>query len=454
MEVWSTDAVLALAPDATSRGAARGAAGASRWLETGVAEGLIWGRSLGSGPTPYRTAVAVGDTLSYACSCPSRKFPCKHALGLLLRWSEGAVRPNEPPEYAAALRARAQLRPQGEPESPRAAGELADPEAAARRAAARVERVTAGLDELDQWLGDQVRGGLAGLERAGYAHFEAIAARMVDAQASGPASMLRAIPAEFAEAGWPERVLEQFAALHLLIEAHRRLDQIPAALAETVRARIGYPISKADVLARPGRSDQWFAAGMVDTIEFRLETRRVWLYGRHSGRWAQLLSFAPPGGELDSTVWPGQQVHATVHHYAGAGQLRALVGARSPADPASSAPDAPDAHAAPPAESFAELRARFAQLLADDPWASRMPGVVRVAPIPPERAGGQWRLREEAGQCCPLIELGTEPWPLLARSGGEPVPVFGEWTARGFRPVSLLPCDGVGGYSTAVGLAA
>ena len=33
----------------------------------------------------------------------------------------------------------------------------ADPEAAARRAAARRERVTGGLDELSRWLRDQVR---------------------------------------------------------------------------------------------------------------------------------------------------------------------------------------------------------------------------------------------------------------------------------------------------------
>jgi hypothetical protein len=98
--------------------------------------------------------------------------------------------------------------------------------------------VAAGLDELDQWLCDQVRGGIAGLDRAGYGHFDAVAARMVDAQAPGIAGMLRSIPVEFARVGWPSRVLEQLGALHLLIQAHRRLDELPADLTATVRARI------------------------------------------------------------------------------------------------------------------------------------------------------------------------------------------------------------------------
>ena len=39
--------------------------------------------------------------------------------------------------------------------------------------------------------------------------------------------MLRSIPAEFASVGWPSRVLEQLGALHLLIQAHRRLEDLP-----------------------------------------------------------------------------------------------------------------------------------------------------------------------------------------------------------------------------------
>jgi hypothetical protein len=367
-------------------------------------------------------------------------MPCQHALALLLRWSDGLVPADNPPPFATAwLSAREARKTQPEPaKTGRQTGELADPAAAAKRAGARTERVAGGLAELDQWLCDQIRGGIGGFERAGYAHFDRMAARMVDAQAPGVAGMLRSIPAELANIGWPSRVLEQLGALHLLIQAHRRLGELPADLAATVRSRIGYPISKAEVLALPGVVDHWFAVGMVDTAEYRLDTRRVWLYGAVSGRWAVIMSFAPPGGSLDDTVVAGHLLHARMHFYPGSGQFRALVGEQTTATVGATMP---------PAESFADVRARFAQLVASDPWAARMPAVIDAAPVP---SPDTWRMRAASGECCTIIDLADEPWPLLARSGGEPIEVFGEWTPSGFRPLSLLRRDASEPFSTAV----
>ncbi len=440
MDTWSRERVLSLAPDRASIVAASELAETRTWRDVGTDSKVLWGSCDRVGGQPYQTVVDLGSPPAYACNCPSRKVPCKHALALLLQWSDNLVPSGEPPPFAAAWwDKRAVRRAQPEPTTAvRPPGELADPAAAAKRVAARAERVAAGLDELDQWLCDQIRGGIAGLERAGYAHFDTMAARMVDAQAPGVASMLRSIPAEFAGVGWPSRVLEQLGALHLLIQAHRRLDQLPVDLAATVRARIGYPVSKSEVLALPGVVDHWFAIGMVDTAEYRLDTRRVWLYGASSDRWALIMSFAPPGGPLDDTVMAGHLLHARLHFYPGSGQFRALVGEQTSATAGPTMP---------PAESFAEVRARFAQLVAADPWAARMPAVISAAPIPNT---APWRLRDSSGECCEVIDLTDEPWPLLARSGGEPIEIFGEWTPRGFRPVSLLGSDATEPFSTAV----
>src|SRR5919106_5696159 len=105
----------------------------------------------------------------------------------------------------------------------------------AERLAVRAERVSAGLEELDQWLRDQIRAGIAGLGQGGFAPLERVAARMVDAQAPGVATMLRTLPGEQVGEDWPGQLLEQLGALHLLIQAHRSLDRLPADLAATVR---------------------------------------------------------------------------------------------------------------------------------------------------------------------------------------------------------------------------
>jgi hypothetical protein len=45
-------------------------------------DALVWGECQGSGATPYRVMADLRD-LGNKCTCPSRKFPCKHVLALL-----------------------------------------------------------------------------------------------------------------------------------------------------------------------------------------------------------------------------------------------------------------------------------------------------------------------------------------------------------------------------------
>jgi hypothetical protein len=431
--------VLRLAPDTAAGQAALGLP-ASAWTGIGRSGSQVWGRCQGSRATTYEVVLDVGSH-TWVCSCPSRKAPCKHALGLLLRWSDGAVGEESPPEFVARRLGGRQAA--SEKAAARTPGQVADPEAAAARAAARAQRVADGLEELSTWIGDQVRTGLAGLERGGYAAVEAVAARMVDAQAPGVASLLRRIPGELTQDGWPERVLEQLAALHLLVQAHRRLGELPADLAATVRSHVGYPVSRADVLAQPGVEDDWLAVGQVDTIESRLESRRVWLWGRRSQRWALWLTFVPPGGTPDTTVTLGSRFTGRLHFYPGAAPLRAVVGEAS--EPGAAGPDEHRGSWWPPADDLRQARRRFAELLAADPWATRLPVVLGVAPVPAEEDGDRWRLRDIDGACCELLSGGGgEPWPLVAQARGRCVPVMAEWSVGGARPLAVLGPAGTG----------
>jgi hypothetical protein len=59
-------------------------------------------------------------------------------------------------------------------------------------------------------------------------------------------------------------------------------------------------------------------------------------------------------------------------------------------------------------------------------------------------------MRSATGECCDIIDLSDEPWPLLARSCGEPIQAFGEWTTRGFRPLSMLGTNATEPFSTSI----
>ncbi|MGB8191873.1 MAG: SWIM zinc finger family protein, partial [Chitinophagaceae bacterium] len=78
----SEEQILALAPDESSKKSGKELSNASKWVSKGANETALWGECKGSGSKPYQTQVDLAN-IAFKCSCPSRKFPCKHGLGLL-----------------------------------------------------------------------------------------------------------------------------------------------------------------------------------------------------------------------------------------------------------------------------------------------------------------------------------------------------------------------------------
>jgi hypothetical protein len=420
--VWSGEQVLALAPDRGSATAAQKLSGSAPWSGTGADDAAVWGECKGSGKNPYRVVVDLGGP-AYKCSCPSRKFPCKHALGLLLLRSAGQVGASAPPEWAATW---LQERAKRAAAPPPAAATAPDPAAAAKRAERRDGRIAAGVEELDRWLTDQVRTGLSELRQGGYRHVEPVAARMVDAQAPGLAAALRRLPGVAAgRADWTGPVLEELGLLRLTVAGHRHLDRLPPELAASVRREVGQPVAREDVLATPPVADRWQVLGRHDEEQDRLTVRRIWLRGATTGRAALVLSFAAAGQPLDASLLTGTSVDADLHFYPGAAPLRALVGERR---------GGPEPVTALTGGDLGDAAAGFAAAVAADPWTQVRPVVVAgLTPV----AGDHWQARDAAGVRVPL----RPSWPLLAVSGGHPVTVAGEYSPAGLRALSVLDPD-------------
>ncbi|WP_328887506.1 SWIM zinc finger family protein [Streptomyces sp. NBC_00316] len=438
---WTVEQVLALAPDASSRKAGGRLGSAGPWSGAGCdGPGAVWGLCKGSGSTPYRTVVDTTGP-AYKCSCPSRKFPCKHALGLLLLWAsdEAALGPAEVPDWAGewldGRRRRAAQKTVAEGGGSSAgdsgAGPAA-PEAARRRAERRAERITGGAQELEQRLTDLLRGGLASADQSGYGLWEETAARMVDAQAPGLAGRVRelgAIPAS--GPGWPGRLLEECALLHLLDTAWLRIDRLPAPLAATVRTRVGLT-APAD---GPTVRDHWLVLAQYDTADGKLVTRRIWLYGRDSGRTALLLSFGAAGRSPGQALPVGVTIDAELTPYRGAGQLRAELGGQFGAPSPAGTP--------PPGSTATAAVAAYGHALRDDPWLESWPVTLRaVIPVP---SGDGWQLADASDRTAlpvaPAALSRPGLWKLVALSGGAPVTVFGECGHRGFDPLAAWAPD-------------
>jgi hypothetical protein len=439
---WSADQVLSLAPDAAAQRAARALAGDRSWCEMGVSvdDGVpptVWGLCQGSGRQPYQTCIDLTEP-AYRCSCPSRKFPCKHTLAMLLRWSSGAVPAAPAPGWVRewqASRADRVTRAVARAESARDGGNGTGRAAGEKAATRRAGRVAAGLAELDRWLADQLRGGLAGAARLGYAHWDAMAARLIDAQAPGAARLVRNLADH---AGDPERLLAEIGLLRLLTAGFARLESLPPALAATLRLRVGLPVSAEEVRAGAPVRDRWQVLGVRDEPENDLVVRRVWLRGARTGRAALVLSFAGPGQVFVTDLVVGTELDADVCFYPD--HVRVLIARRhAPAEPVTAVA------AATPVE--AALR-EYAGALAADPWLERWP-MVLAGVVPARAVGGRWCLAPGDGSGgpgdsgLPLDPAAGGPWRLVAASGGRPVTVAGEWTAAGLRPLSVWLRDGL-----------
>jgi len=354
--------VEALAPDQSSLDAARKLLKAASWPALASnGTGLIWGECQGSGSTPYRVVVSEVDA-GYKCSCPSRKFPCKHSLALMwLRadgkltfavatvpaWVNDWVSRRRGPSAASSASAE-----NGSKASIKATGSAIpeikpDPKAEARSAAARErnsrereDAVLAGLDDLDLWISDQLDRGLAGFAAQSGPVCRVIAQRLVDAKASGLAARLEGLPARLfslPEAVRPAAAIQELGLIHLLVAAYRRLnegqDALPSGLKADVRQAIGWALTRESLLADPDATRtraRWRVVAALSEVQAdRLRRLETWLWReteQEAPRFAVLIDFVPVAtGAASSGYSVGDRIDAELVFYPSALPLRAQI---------------------------------------------------------------------------------------------------------------------------------
>ncbi|ATB32135.1 SWIM zinc finger family protein [Melittangium boletus] len=422
----TVEQVLALAPDTSVASAGRKLGNESNWQGLGRAERAAWGECKGS--ALYQVRIDLGD-LTSKCSCPSRKFPCKHAVGLLLLAASERLPEGTPPEWVEEWLARRSATVERKEKRKAAIAEGAPPvdtKAQARRAADRHERVNKGLEALTLWMEDLVRTGFAGLE-TGPDMWNTQAARLVDAQAPGLASRVRQLAGiQGSGPDWPRRMLERLGRLALIVEAWGRVEQLPPPLAEDLRALVGFSLREEEVEARGERvQDTWVVLGHEQEDEDRVRVQRTHLMGATGGRTALVLQFAAGRAPFTESFLPGSSFDAELVYWPSAAPRRAKVLQRQGEVRAWTG--------SLPTLSLDGLRQRFAQELSQQPFQENMPVLLgQVTPVLDARE--QWWLQDATGTAVRLGE--GNRWLLLALSGGHPVELFGEWDGEVLRPLS------------------
>jgi hypothetical protein len=431
---WTSDRIVALAPDSSSASAGRGLAAQKHWVNLGKNDAAIWGECQGSGKNPYQTRIDPLEP-AFKCSCPSRKFPCKHGIGLflLLTTNPEAFGQTEAPAWVTQwLEGRVK---RSEAKETKKTEIAADPKAAEKRSAAREKKVSAGLAELSVWLQDLVRTGFSSLQNKPYSFWDGMGARLVDAQAPGVARMVRDL-AGVASGGndWNDRLLERISAIFLLCEAYSRLEVLPKTVCADVRAAIGFTQNQDELLEQPGVTDVWQVLGVAEVRLDRLRVRRAWLRGKSSEGYALLLDFAHGNLPFERILEPTSELRGELVYFPSNTPERAVLkkAERDPDGGLKKLEGLPH---------FAAMLELYAGALAANPWLDRIP--VCLVELLPQRSGQAWMLRDSSDAVLGFHADYGHLNELLAVSGGAPITVFAEFDGQSLLPLLLSSSEGI-----------
>lgn len=418
---FTEEQVLQLAPDTASAKAGSQLAVNSKWVKKSVSDLALWGLCQGSGKDPYLTMVDTTN-LAFKCSCPSRKFPCKHGLGLLLlfaRDKNGFVTEPMSEKVAEWINKRQEKETKKEEKNsdsePKSEKELeASKQAATKRVEARERKVKDGVEELRSWIKDMVRTGLMGLPaNAGQFHLN-MAARLVDAQASGLAGMVRNLgELNLFQDGWQLEITQQLSRIYLFTECFKNETQLDPEFAREIRTVIGWNIGKEEVLATPVVSDRWLILSRRMEQVQEMTSEQIWMYGLHQHRFAVVLNFYFGAQLPQHLLAPGMVQEAEVCYYPSVQPLRVLIKEQK----------ATFAFSEPPCkQDFERVLHEVSERMSQMPLLFRIPFAVEKLML--LRSGNSWILIDKNSKSILLRNESSECWKLLAWSGGKSFDAF------------------------------
>ncbi len=420
-----------LAPDQSSLSAAKALLKPSKWPMLGQAPSIntIWGQCQGSGANPYST---MADTVNhgYKCTCPSRKFPCKHILALFWQFTENPkiFSVGDPPEWVNDWLGRRRKSGTGKSDQTPVTAvknihsvgneiEELSPEESAKKEAAREKRsaqvkentdasIRDGLNEFQQWVNDQLRTGIGIFIKEITDRCRRIAARLVDAKAANFASRLDELPAKILSIEKEFQtgaIIKELGQLVLLSEAWLTDSNDPDA-----RRAVGTTETKDLVLNNP---DALRKTGLWQKIGEKIFTRRdglishaSWLLHLNDTEapcFALLQDYYPAGtGKKETGFSSGQYIQGEIQFYTGRVPLRAFM-VQYEISTSQTQVLWPDRHT--------DIRMLFAEQLRLLPWIEYCPGLLNSGRILIDNKKYFWKQSSDPGFCIPLINTSINP---------------------------------------------
>ncbi len=319
----SEEEILDISPDSASTKNAQKLYNKTKWIVK-KSQRAIWSEIYGSGKKPYLTQIDIGS-LAFKCSCPSRKFPCKHglALGLYLasHGIESITQDSEPIWVEEWINKRTKKRQ----EKPK---EVKSPEKLKENLEAKWEKASKDIEVLEMWLLDNMKLGILNFPNYDYSYWQELRKRMVDIKLSGINIFFTLLEEIDYEAEWEESVLLILSDLYLLIESIKRYKTLEENFKNELERLLGWSLSKQKLLLDEKATiidDTWMVVGVdIDKSE-SLTSRKVYLYGIKNNKWAYILEFSHGGSYFEDQFTKGSFIKAKLVFDSGVLQIRAYL---------------------------------------------------------------------------------------------------------------------------------
>lgn len=404
---------IQLSPDAKSTKAGQKLATPAKWVKREVHEEALWGDCQGSGKNPYRTMIDLTN-IAFKCSCPSRKFPCKHGLGLLFLYLKSPEIFTQQTNLAEPVEEWLNKRNQREEKKKEKEAKPVDEKAQAKRLEKRNEKVAAGISEINLWMEDLVRTGIATVPQQSYDLVSKIKPRMVDAQAPGLAARLdRMTQINFFQEGWQADLLREVATTYLITTAYQNRETLSSDWQKEIHTLVGFNIQKNEVLAEPAVRDHWLVLATQHEVVDKLTVEKVWLYGKKNNKFGLLLSFYAQQQMAPKVFLSGSVLDADLCFYPGVAVRRALIKEqRKTLDFFM-----PDAIA-----DLEDFYDQVSQDIAMNPFTLDRPFLIDAVQICYSEE--KWFLKDKNKQVIRLENSDEEGWQMMAASFGLPVKAF------------------------------
>ncbi len=319
--------VNSLAPDAASIKAATKVFLKTTW-NIAKSDRAIWAPIKGSGAKPYFVQMDILD-LAFKCSCPSRKFPCKHGLAIGLYIAHHSI-DSIPLAEKEPLWVEEWVKKRANKTSTKAAKpkKKQAPEIVQKKNDDKWKKAVKSIEFVDLWLKDVIKLGILEFPNKDEAYWADLTKRMVDAKTPGINTYFNYLAEIDYQGEWQEPVLRTLSNLHLLTQAILRHERLDPAVKKELELLIGWNINKNDLLTNPKTevvSDVWLIIKIDQSTTDNLESRKVHLYGVQSNRHAYILEFAFGSTYFKDQYIQGGRIQAKMAFYPGLHKTRAFV---------------------------------------------------------------------------------------------------------------------------------